>query len=159
MEKDNFLYANTHVQENKEVYGNDITDFFQNKKRIRTDDEIENIPFFKVIINSGANVLREYKSSNNVLDIDVFNKIEGDIVEIDNNDVYQKNQFFDYGGNTFIPILNNWKLYTYDDYLKFVDIDTTSHLRDIVNLKNNNPLKYYENMVRRDEQYFAKKIK
>lgn len=146
IEKDFILYANLHIKEIKEenaIFGNSEI------KRERTKEEIEKIPFFKIIINSGANVLCQYKSFTNVLDKNLFNKIEGKVVNIDNS-IYKKYSFYNYDGQTNIQVLNNWKAFTYEEYLEFVDKDKTELLKDIVNIKNSNPKKYYENLKKRN---------
>lgn len=119
---------------------------------IISDYDIENISFFKIIINSGANVLYSYKPLQSFLDNELFDKIEGKVVEI-NREIYSKYEyaFYDHNGNKCIPILKNWKSFTYDDYLEFVDTKSTERLKDIVNLKNNNPQKYYSNLIKREQ--------
>ena len=134
IEKDSILYANLYTPD-----GIIISDY-----------DIENISFFKVIINSGANVLYSYKPLQSFLDNELFDKIEGKVIEI-NREIYSKYNFYDYYGDKYIPILKNWKLFTYDDYLEFVDTKSTERLKDIVNLKNSNPQKYYYNLIKRDQ--------
>ena len=152
IEKDSILYANLHIKEEKEVdvnFGLGSHKAKQTSERDRTIEEIEQIPFFKTIINSGAHKLYQHKSFTNGWDQEMFDAIEGPVVEIDNS-IYDENQFYNYSGQTYIPILNNWKLYSYNDYLKFIDKAGTEQLKDIVNLKNSDPLKYYEKMVNRE---------
>lgn len=117
---------------------------------IISDYDIENISFLKVIINSGANVLYSYKPLQSFLDNELFKKIEGKVVEI-NREIYSKYIFYGHNGNKYIPILENWKLFTYDDYLEFVDTKSTERLKDIVNLKNNNQQKYYSNLIKGEQ--------
>lgn len=148
IEKDSILYANLHIEEEKEVdtpFGGKAT---QKQTRNRTVEEIEYIPYFKSMINAGANCLYQYKSFNNGWDEEMFNCIEGRKVEL-NEEIYQKYNFSNFGGQTFVPILNNWKLFSYQDYLAFIDKDETNKLKDIVNLKDSNPLKYFNNMIER----------
>lgn len=152
IEKDSILYANLHIKEEKEIDANLGLKSHKAKQmfeRDRTIDEIEHIPFFKVIINSGAHKLYQHKVFNNGWDQEMFDAIEGTVVEIDNS-IYDENQFYDFGGQTFIPIINNWKLYSYKDYLKFIDKEGTEQLKDIVSIKDSDPLKYYEKMVNRE---------
>lgn len=52
---------------------------------------------------------------------------------------------------TSVPILNNWKAFSYDQYLQFVDTKRTKYLNDLVNKKDLNPLMYYKNLLLRDE--------
>ena len=151
IEKDSILYANLHIKEEVEE---DHTAIFLGKskkivERDRTVDEIEQIPYFKTMINSGAHKLYSYKTSHCWWDKEMFGAIEGKAIEIDDS-IYDKYQFYNFGGETSIPILNNWKLFSYNDYLEFIDEAGTEQLRDIVNLKDSNPLKYYENMIERE---------
>lgn len=54
------------------------------------------------------------------------------------------------GGKTLIPVLDNWKLFTYAEYLEFIDNATTEYYKDIVNIKDINPIEYYKKILRRD---------
>lgn len=151
IEKDSILYANLHIKEEIEE---DNTAIFMGKskkivERDRTVDEIEQIPYFKTMINSGAHKLYSHKASHGLWDKEMFGAIEGKAIEIDDS-IYDKYQFYNFGGETSIPVLNNWKLFSYNDYLEFIDEAGTEQLRDIVNLRNSNPLKYYENMIERE---------
>ena len=136
IEKDSILYDNIHIVKNKCIYD-------------RTIYEIEQIPYFKTIINSGANKLYERRSSNNVWEDVIFESIEGKIAELDES-IYYKYQFYDYSGRKYIPVISNWKLFSYEEYLNFIDKKGTEQLKDIVNLKNSNPLKYFERMIERE---------
>ena len=151
IEKDSILYANLHIKE--EVEEDNTAIFIGKSKKIverdRTVDEIEQIPYFKTMINSGAHKLYSYKASHGWWDKEMFDAIEGNASEIDDS-IYDKYHFYNFGGETSIPVLNNWKLFTYNDYLEFIDEAGTEQLRDIVNLKDTNPLEYYENMIERE---------
>ena len=145
------LYANLHIKE--EIEEDNTTIFMGKSKKIverdRTVDEIEQIPYFKTMINSGAHKLYSHKISHDWWDKEMFDAIEGKAIEIDDS-IYDKYQFYNFGGETSIPVLNNWKLFSYNDYLEFIDEASTEQLRDIVNLRKSNPLKYYENMIKRE---------
>ncbi len=151
IEKDSILYANLHIKE--EIEEDNTTIFMGKSKKIverdRTVDEIEQIPYFKTMINSGAHKLYSHKVSHDWWDKEMFDAIEGKAIEIDDS-IYDKYQFYNFGGETSIPVLNNWKLFSYNDYLEFIDEASTEQLRDIVNLRKSNPLKYYENMIKRE---------
>lgn len=152
IEKDSVLYANLHIEEEKEIETNFGFDFHKSKQlteRDRTVEEIEDIPYFKIMINSGAHKLYQHKSFNNVWDKEMLEHIDGNMTEIDNS-IYNKYQFSNNAGKTSIPILNNWKLFSYRDYLEFIDEAGTNQLKDIVNLKDSNPKKYYERMIERE---------
>ena len=158
IEKDQLLYVNLHVKEEVEE---DLSHIFCGKskrtvERDRTSAEIEQLPFFKTMINSGANVLYQYKPQYGGWDKEQFDFIEGTAVEIDNS-IYEKYRFSNFGGQTFVPVLNNWKLYSYNQYLELIDHNTTNLLKDIVNIKDSDPLKYYNHMIDRgytDVKYY-----
>lgn len=149
IEKDKILYANLHIEEEKEIDTSFGGKTIQKQTRDRTVDEIESIPYFKLIINAGANCLFQYKLFNSSWDEELFNYIEGKKVEL-NEEIYQKYNFSNFGGQIFIPILYKWKIFSYQDYLALVDKNETNRLKDIVNLKDSNPLKYFNNMIERE---------
>ncbi len=151
IEKDLFLYANLHIEEDSK--NTDIFGGIKKTQRDRTEEEIENIPFFKTIINSGANALFLWKSFNIICDNKILDYIEGKTKKLDNS-IYRKYQLSSSVGKTSIHILNNWKLFSYDDYLEFVDKKTTDYLKDIVNLKDSNPKLFYEKKLKREQLDF-----
>ena len=114
----------------------------------KNDTEIENNPFIKIIINSGANYLYKPFGFSNYWDIEMLDQIEGKKEEVINNiDVYT---FYSHTINYSDP-LTDWKVYSYKDYLSFIDINRTEHLIDLVNLKEDDPLKYYNNLMKQEE--------
>ncbi len=152
IEKDSILYANLHIKEEKEVEFNFGFGPHKSKQfieRDRTVEEIEEIPYFKIMINSGAHKLYHYKSFNNGWNKEMLEHIDGDIIQIDNS-IYDKYQFFNCAGQKYIHVLKNWKLFSYKEYLDSIDVAGTDQLNDIVNLKDSNPKKYYERMIERE---------
>lgn len=147
IEKDFILYVNLHIEE-KEDECNIDSESKQMKIRDRTIEEIERIPYFKIIINSGANCLYRCRSNSNIWNNEMFKHIEGEIVELEEK-IYDKHSFNYFGERNFIPVISNWKEYSYQEYLSFINHEETDWLKDIVNLKDSNPLKYYENMIER----------
>ena len=147
IEKDKFLYVNLIIVEEKEEYIFGHKQKSKNSKK-RTADEIERIPFLKVIINSGANVLYEYKNNTSYWDREMLEYVEGNL-EKDNSDIYNKYQFHDFYGKTIVPIFENWKLFSYEEYKEFINVSETEKLKDIVNLKDSKPLQYYKKMIAR----------
>lgn len=122
--KDQLLYFNINLDENYKM----------------TDKEIENNAVLKALINSGANYLYDHEIVNKSIGSD-FNKfIQGKISKVQIN-YFEKKE---------ISILKNWKLYSYREYLLLVNSDETNRLKDLVNLKNDNPYEYYKNMVNRN---------
>ena len=148
IEKDLLLYINLHIKEEKEV-SDGISNHKTLVERDRTEEEIENMPFFKVIINSGANALYQHKSTTDHFDENVLAKVVGLKKQV-NNEIFKKYQFYNFAGQTYVSILNDWKLFKYNQYLEFVDKDRTEHLRDIVNIKDSNPKKYLDNYKKRN---------
>lgn len=85
IEKDSILYANFHI---KEEFEEDLSRTFLGKhkkivERDRTVDEIEQIPFMKTIITSGANLLYQYKSTPGGWDDKAFGFSDGKKVQIE----------------------------------------------------------------------------
>ena len=64
--------------------------------------------------------------------------------------IYKKYRFYNFAGEKYVPILNNWKSFSYEQYLEFIDHNETEKLRDIVNLRTSNPLEYYKRMIERE---------
>ena len=112
-----------------------------------SDDEIEKNPFIKIIINSGANCLYKPFGFSNYWDIEMLAQIEGKkeelISTIDSTYFYSKTI-------NYSDPLTEWKVYSYKDYLSFIDKRRIEHLKDLVNLKDDDPLKYYNNLMKRE---------
>ena len=151
IEKDRLLYANIHIKEEVEDDSHSFGGSRKIKKiveRDRTVDEIENLPFIKTMLDSGANVLYQYHSNNNRWDDEQFEFADGKKVLVDTT-IYDKYYFFDAVGKEFIPILIDWKLFSYEQYKEFIDYRETERFNDIVNLREKNPLEYYKRLVER----------
>ena len=151
IEKDSLLYANIHIKEEVE---DNLYSFGSSRKttnmveRDRTVDEIENLPFIKTMLDSGANMLYQYHSNNNGWDDEAFEFADGKKVQVDTT-IYDKYMFINIAGQKYIPILKNWKLYSYEQYIEFIDHKETDRLNDIVNLRDKNPFEYYKRLVER----------
>ena len=151
IEKDSLLYANIHIKEEVE---DELYSFGSSRKitnmveRDRTVDEIENLPFIKTMLDSGANMLYQYHSNNNGWDDEAFEFADGKKVQVDTT-IYDKYMFNNIAGQKYIPILKNWKLYSYEQYIEFIDHKETDRLNDIVNLRDKNPFEYYKRLVER----------
>lgn len=116
IEKDGILYANIHIKEEVE---DDLYSLFGDTKkttktieRDRTVDEIESLPCIKAMLDSGANMLYQYHSNNNGWDDEAFEFADGKKVQIDTR-IYEKHRFSNFAGQTYIPLLQNWKSYSY----------------------------------------------
>ena len=118
IEKDSILYVNLHTEEIEDECNID-NESKQMKIRDRTTEEIERIPCFKIIINSDANCLYRCRPNSNSWNNEVFKHIEGEIVELEEKN-YDKHSFSYFGGRNFIPVISNWKEYSYQEYLAFI---------------------------------------
>lgn len=137
IEKDYLLYIN--------IYKEDI-----NKKVKEIDEtDIENNIFIKKLIDSDAKMLYVYRNFDNLWDEELFNKIEGKSKELVQT-IYKTYSFCNYIRQFEIPIFNNWKAYTFENYKDFVDEEETNRIKDIIYLKNQKPLDYYKNLLKRD---------
>lgn len=148
IQKDNLLLNNL-TYDYEEEQSNGFSTYMQKKSRPLTIDEIEKNKYIKLFLNSGANCLLEYSSFNSFhgWDREAFNHIEGKIVEIKEfENIQNDHRWYHPAGDSRNFVLRDWKLYTYQDYLKSIDINKTNRLKDIVNLRNDNPLKYYKNL-------------
>lgn len=152
IEKDSILYANIHIKEEVE---DDLYSLFGGTKktkktveRDRTVDEIESLPCIKAMLDSGANMLYKYHSNNNGWDDEAFEFADGKKVQIDTR-IHEKHRFSNFAGQTYIPLLQKWKSYSYEQYLEFIDHKETERLNDIVNLRDKNPLEYFKKLVER----------
>lgn len=103
----------------------------------------------KVLINSGANVLFSYKFPSSLWEPELLKAVNGRVVETSNN-IYDKYLFYNVAGQKIIPIFDNWKTFSYQEYIEFIDKKNTEWIADIVNLRNSNPLLYFEKMVKRN---------
>lgn len=148
IQKDKLLYDNLIYEYEEEVF-----DGFSNRKvkktRPLTISEIEVNNYIKLFLNSGANYLLEYSSFNNFhgWDREAFNHIDGEVKEIKEfKNIQNDHRWYHAAGDSRNFVLREWKLYTYQDYIKVIDFNKTNRLKDIVNLRKDNPLLYYKNL-------------
>ena len=144
-----YLLVNNLTYEYEEDESNGFSTYKQKKSRSLTVSEIEVNNYIKLFLNSGANCLLEYSSFNSFQgwDREAFNHIDGKIIEIKEfENIQNDHRWFSFDGNSRNYVLNNWKLYTYQDYLRAIDVNKTNRLKDIVNLRNDNPLECYNNL-------------
>lgn len=125
---------------------------FQHIKNVDyTYDEIERIPFLKIMLNGGCNCMyshRETKKLASPIDPEEFERLEGKvkIIEPINEDI--GSSYYVNGGRVdSIKAINYWKKYSYKEYLDATDFAETNYLKSLVNNKNDNPLQYFEDMV------------
>lgn len=148
IEKDMILYVNIHIKE--EVEEDSLSPLGRKYKctetieRDRTVEEIEKPPYIKTMLDSGANVLFQYHSNMYGWDEEALDFSDGEKILIDTS-IYDKYNFV----NTINPILKNWKMFSFEQYLELINHNETERLNDIVNLRNSNPLKYYNRLIER----------
>ncbi len=56
--------------------------------------------------------------------------------------------FVDFGGLSRLDVFQYWKFYSYDEYEKMIDKKETERLFYLLNYKNDNPVKYYEFIIK-----------
>ncbi len=145
VEKDALLMANLKKSIEKEDFNGLSTSKIQTTREVSTE-EIERIPYYRTMLNSGCNCVFNRNSFwHDSWDEDFLNYFEGDIKKI--NEISQVQCLMDEKKLYDLDeILNWWKICSYQEYLIFVDKERTQYYKDIVNLKNDNPIKYYENL-------------
>lgn len=124
------------------------------------DFEIEDIAYFKRLINAGARCLftrkRLMSFKNNEICEDTFRQLKGVVenrVIQDRFDFYEKDNHYT-SNNNFDTY--SWKNYSKDEYEFLIDNETTSMIRDIILIKNSDPKSYYQNLADRDRQFLQK---
>lgn len=106
--------------------------------------------FGRVLIKSGANVLYGRKFPSSSLEPEMLKVVDGKVVEVDNS-IYEKYLFYNVAGQEDVAIFSNWKRFSYQEYLQFIDKKKTEWITDIVNLRDSDPLLYFEKMVKRNK--------
>lgn len=143
--KDALFMANLEIEEEAEQ-SNGLSTYKQKTKRPLTDDEIEQRLFFRIMINNGCHYMQKRKL-HSYIDEENINMLEGTITECDlkaNEHFENDGLFIDFGGLSRLDALQNWKFYSYEEYEKMIDKKETERLFNLLNYKNDNPLKYYE---------------
>ena len=112
--------------------------------KIYTIDEIEKIPYFKIMLNSGCNCMLKDYSDLEGMDEKEFRAFDGKIELSDHKrDMYISSDAF-----RNICIIEKWKTLSLEEYLSLVDEEKTEFLKALVNDKETDPLKYFEYMER-----------
>ena len=144
-EKDALLMVNLKKTIEKEEFNGLSTSKIQTTREV-TIEEIERIPYYKTMLNSGCNCIFNHNSFRHSSWNEAFLfYFEDDIKKIEDINKVQclmdeKKQY------NLDEILSWWKVCSHQEYLTFVDKERTQYYKDIVNLKNSNPVKYYENL-------------
>lgn len=145
VKKDVLLTVNLKKSVEKEEFNGLSTSKIQTTREV-TIEEIERIPYYKTMLNSGCNCLfnnNSFKFEN--WDENFLNHFEGKIKKLEDINQVQ----FLMGEKKLYnldEIISWWKICSYQEYLILVDKKRTQYYKDIVNLKDNNPIKYYESL-------------
>ncbi len=144
-EKDILLAINLRREETK-MQSNGFSEHEVKVERDLTLGEIERTPYFKTMLNAGCNVMMKYKLPS-CLEKEDLDRLEGEktkpIKEISLNDDTRP-YMQDMGGKGLVGSLQYWKMYSYEQYLSFIDKRTTDYYKALVNFKEDEPSKYYE---------------
>lgn len=158
VEKDALLMHNLKREETETSDG--FSKYKYQSYRDVTNDEIEQIPFYKVMLNSGCNCMLTYNNiGRETFDEEDFEKIEGEVKSYTpkiNEDITNYGLFMNAGGQEEMSALKYWKCRSYKEYQSLIDHDRTQFLRDLVNYKDTNPLKYYERLLKTDGKSLGK---
>lgn len=144
-EKDILLAINLTKEETK-IQSNRLSEHEIKTKKDVTFDKIENITYFKTMLNGGCNIMKQFKQPS-CLEKDDLEHLEGKIFDAKeelsvNDDIRPYVQGF--GGNGLVGSLQNWKMYSYEQYQSFIDKRKTDYYLALANFKEDEPLKYYE---------------
>lgn len=145
VEKDALLMANLKKLVEKEDFNGLSTSKIQTTREV-TIEEIERIPYYKIMLNSGCNCLFNQDSFRHLnWDEKFLNYFEGKVKKLEDINHIQclmdeKKKY------NLDKILSWWKICSHQEYLILIDNERTQYYKDIVNLKNDKPLKYYENL-------------
>lgn len=115
-----------------------------------TDEEIEQIPYFKVMLNGGCRCMTIFKPILSFDDEETFNSFEKviKVIDLPNN---ENINYLSCYASQYSNAAKHWKDYSYEEYMQEVNMKRTRHLLSLVNDKNNNPIKYYNDLVKINE--------
>ena len=133
---------------------NENNNFLSNNKKFAfTNDEIEQKEYFKIMLNNNCNCMLDYHNNYETISDECLNYFEGkikinDLREIENiNNIHL---YIDSFGRDYHIALRKWKSLSYKEYCKFIDYKKTKYLKNLVNNKDSNPLKYFEELINID---------
>lgn len=156
---DYMLNAMTQVEkdvllEHNLYYDNENNNILSNvKKTAFTNDEIEQKEYFKVMLNNNCNCMLGYHNNCETISNECLNYFEGKIKINDlreNENLNNIHLYIDSFGRDYHIALRKWKLLSYKEYCKFIDYKKTKYLKNLVNNKDSNPLKYFEELINID---------
>ena len=124
-----------------------------NKKFVFTNDEIEQKEYFKIMLNNNCNCMLDYHNNYETISDECLNYFEGKIKINDlreNENINNIHLYIDSFGRDYHIALRKWKSLSYKEYCKFIDYKKTKYLKNLVNNKDSNPLKYFEELINID---------
>lgn len=135
-------------------YDNENNNFLSNNKKFAfTNDEIEQKEYFKIMLNNNCNCMLDYHNNYEPISDECLNYFEGKIKINDlreNENINNIHLYIDSFGRDYHIALRKWKSLSYKEYCKFIDYKKTKYLKNLVNNKDSNPLKYFEELINID---------
>ena len=135
-------------------YDNENNNFLSNNKKFAfTNDEIEQKEYFKIMLNNNCNCMLDYHNNYEPISNECLNYFEGKIKINDlreNENINNIHLYIDSFGRDYHIALRKWKSLSYKEYCKFIDYKKTKYLKNLVNNKDSNPLKYFEELINID---------
>ncbi|MEI3536535.1 MAG: helix-turn-helix transcriptional regulator [Bacilli bacterium] len=135
-------------------YDNENNNFLSNNKKFAfTNDEIEQKEYFKIMLNNNCNCMLDYHNNYETISDECLNYFEGKIKINDlreNENINNIHLYIDSFGRDYHIALRKWKSLSYKEYCKFIDYKKTKYLKNLVNNKDSNPLKYFEELINID---------
>lgn len=135
-------------------YDNENNNFLSyDKKNAFTNDEIEQKEYFKIMLNNNCNCMLDYHNNYEPISDECLNYFEGKIKINnlrENENINNIHLYIDSFGRDYHIALRKWKSLSYKEYCKFIDYKKTKYLKNLVNNKDSNPLKYFEELINID---------
>lgn len=133
---------------------NENNNFLSNNKKFAfTNDEIEQKEYFKIMLNNNCNCMLDYHNNYETISDECLNYFEGKIKINDlreNENINNIHLYIDSFGRDYHIALRKWKSLSYKEYCNFIDYKKTKYLKNLVNNKDSNPLKYFEELINID---------
>ena len=133
---------------------NENNNFLSNNKKFAfTNDEIEQKEYFKIMLNNNCNCMLDYHNNYEPISNECLNYFEGKIKINDlreNENINNIHLYIDSFGRDYHIALRKWKSLSYKEYCKFIDYKKTKYFKNLVNNKDSNPLKYFEELINID---------
>ena len=130
---------------------NENNNFLSNNKKFAfTNDEIEQKEYFKIMLNNNCNCMLDYHNNYEPISNECLNYFEGKIKINDlreNENINNIHLYIDSFGRDYHIALRKWKSLSYKEYCKFIDYKKTKYFKNLVNNKDSNPLKYFEELI------------